>query len=81
MSLAVEKNIPVPPLPQPKRLYPFPDMEVGDSFFCPAKVEDALLVVTRIRTASRAFRARHGATTKKFKIRRVAKGVRCWRTA
>jgi len=62
----IESNIEIP---IPRLKYPFPDMKVGDSFFCQDK---------RVKNASAQFGNRHGM---KFTIRVVEGGYRLWRVA
>jgi len=40
MEFKIEKNIPIPPKGKHKRLFPFHEMEVGDSFFVPNEFID-----------------------------------------
>ncbi len=62
----IEKGVPAPDAPL---RYPFPEMEVGDSFFTPGP---------RKSMASAAFA--YGAKTgRKFTTQRVDGGYRCWR--
>ncbi len=67
--IKVEKNIPIPPFRKTLK-YPFEGMEVGDSFF-----------VTDVKRNNLAITARkYGSKTgKKFLVRDVKGGVRCWR--
>jgi hypothetical protein len=70
MSIAIEKNVPVPELKE-RNSYPYKSMDVGDSFF----VEDT---TTRIMSNNN-YRA--GKTyERKFVARREGNGVRVWRT-
>ncbi len=83
----VEKNIPLPerehkgtPGEHTRLIYPFPFMEVGDSFFVP---NDGLSFYRRselILTSARSFNTRRCGTMV-FATRRDHEnnGVRCWR--
>ena len=79
MSYVIEKNVPFPRRDIAK--YPFPDMEIGDSFVIPEKERHAA------RSSAVSFSAvtkRHDPTQpeKKWSIRRVGKTTyRVWRIA
>ncbi|MBX3488902.1 hypothetical protein [Parvibaculum sp.] len=81
--IEIDKNIALPPLPQTfLRLYPFPDMDVGDSFFLAGKAAERQRLRQRIRCAARRFAARRAAPDeRRFTTRAVEGGVRCWRIA
>ena len=75
------------PLPEPnkggrRRIYPFPDMEVGDSFAVPLSGDKHLkggdMTANRVGLAARRFGR---LTGRKFTIRTVREEgvVRCWR--
>lgn len=66
----IEKDVPVP-VGGTRRKYPFPDMEVGDSFF----IADPLRVQS-LRFAASYWGKRHGT---QFSVRREGTGCRCWR--
>lgn len=68
-SFTIEKTVPL--LPYHRTIYPFPDMEVGDSFACANG--------SRVSSAVASF-SRHNPG-KKFSVRKVDGGYRCWRTA
>lgn len=74
IKVGVESGIPVPPKPRPgggaSRKYPFPSMEVGDSFFMPKGKPRV------IATAACMFARPRGW---KFTCRVVDGGVRVWR--
>lgn len=72
---AIEKNVPVPPrnaaINEKARKYPFPSMEVGDSF----TTED-----TKVRGAAYQWGTVNGG--KKFSVRKQGDGsFRVWRIA
>ena len=82
MTIEIDKHLP-PPIPSNGRpfKYPFPIMEVGDSFAIPLagerrKDEDA--AAARLRAAASRYSRFHGG---RFSIRtdREAGVVRCWR--
>lgn len=65
MTFKIDKNIPVPAANSGrKRVYPWTDMEVGDSFFVPDKTREQVNAVSP-----------HGKYTK----RNENGGVRVWR--
>lgn len=70
MAIEVEKGIPAPVWTSTSRKYPFPDMEVGDSFLCNGSNP------TGVRSASWQYGKHH---KKKFTVRKTAAGYRCWR--
>jgi hypothetical protein len=65
----IEKGIPVP-MVSGTRVYPFPSMEVGDSFSIDRK--------EKVAAAASVFGKRHGV---KFSLRRTGNGYRVWRVA
>lgn len=65
----VEKGIPVPRV-SGRAVYPFPLMEVGDSFSIDGK--------ERVAAAASVFGKRHGV---KFSLRKDGEGYRVWRVA
>jgi hypothetical protein len=73
---AIEKGIPMPKEARGrKRLWPFADMEVGDSFFLAGDSAKCQRVLTN---ASRYYRNKTGAV---FVTRSVEGGARVWRVA
>ena len=68
--MKIDKGIPVPL--NPRRLYPFDEMEIGDSFAVPLAEHSAIHSATCWRAK------RHG---EKYTIRRMEDCVRVWRTA
>ena len=68
---SIEKNIPVP---EGRSKYPFPKMEVGDSFFVPSKD----IVGARISVALNYYKRKNPKKT--FISRKSADGMRIWRT-
>jgi hypothetical protein len=71
-AITIEHGIPVPEPQPPRRLYPWLELGLGDSFlFPPAAGKSAV---------ASAFKAgeRHG---RKFVVRKTADGWRCWRLA
>lgn len=66
-SMKVEKGIIMP------RHYPFPEMEVGDSFLLLPDQKRQTAHVAAIR-----YCAKDGSG-KKFSFRKTPEGIRCWR--
>lgn len=81
--LPIETGIPIPDPNARKRVYPFPDMKVNDSFIVvvPAEPTDTFLARRKRKQAFLAERARrHGdGTGHRFTTRQVEDGVRVWR--
>lgn len=65
----IERGI---PLPAPRVVYPFGDMQLGDSFLV---TNDA--AYESVRVAMRAYGRKHG---KNFTARKMVDGMRIWRT-
>ena len=81
MTYAIDRQIPVPdPAYVPVRKYPFPAMQVDDSFFVPACKSQLFLTRQRVSVAGRTWRRRH-RNGHRFKVLIVNGGVRCWRIA
>ena len=78
-TFPIEKNIPIPPISFGRHLhYPLRDMDVGDSFFVviePFDLKEAQSRGKRILGCGRDKRM----APKKFTVRIVDGGVRCWR--
>jgi len=75
MTFEIEKNVPMPEASPNKgrpRVYPFPEMEVGDSFV--VEIEDSKL----LRSAAGAYSRKYGGTFT-VRIDRKTQEVRCWR--
>lgn len=71
MYITIDKNVPLPDDLMRRVEYPFPDMEVGDSFVVAA-------THTKLYSAASYYGKRH---KKKFKCRNDDDKIRCWRTA
>ena len=73
----IEKGIPSPRLGSGSKVYPFNEMEVGDSFFVPYSDRDSKKVQANIIVSVRNRRG----LPKEFKVRTrsILTGVRCWR--
>lgn len=76
----VDKDVPIPESRGRRwgtSIYPFRDMEVGDSFFVPTESGQEVVMGKRIASAgtNRALR-KDGIF---FTVRKVEGGVRCWR--
>lgn len=70
----VEKSVPIPKT-RNNSLYPFGQMEVGDSFFIP---DAGKSTAASIRACASAFGKKNN---RKFSCRQVDGGVRVWRLA
>lgn len=66
----IEKNIPIPNSRSNRPQLPFDQMEVGDSFLAPD------LSKNRVYNAANEYRLKTG---KRFLVRAVEGGTRCWR--
>ncbi len=74
-SITIEKNIPIP---DNRKLYPFSEMEIGDSFFIPMKIgENNYRQKQKVHLAVWRFHQRH--SDKKFTTASEDNGIRIWR--
>jgi hypothetical protein len=73
-AFQIEKNV-APPTSRGggKALYPFADMNVGDSFFVPETIKR-----TNVQNAAYMYACRKNV---KFSVRAVEGGLRVWRVA
>lgn len=69
MLYLIDNNMPMPPIKR-SRLYPFANMQPGDSFKVPREQDH------RLRSAAYYYARKHGM---KFTVARMEDGVRCWR--
>lgn len=70
----IEKNISlVPRHSKNNPLYPFKNMEIGDSFFVPFNEENPKILMKRISACSQHYKPFI------FAVRTEKNGVRCWR--
>jgi hypothetical protein len=79
--MKIEKGIPVPPQRYAKQplKYPFPDMEIGDSFLA-AAATDELRKKEASSIRAQAFRyTNSGNPDFAVTLRIMSNGVRCWR--
>ena len=67
----IEKGVPIPKKGREKKVWPFDEMAVGDSFFVTADLHG------RAQTAASWYSRRD---RKKFTVRKVDGGYRVWRT-
>lgn len=75
-SSVIDKDIPVPTEARGrKRIWPFADMEIGDSFFLAG---DGVECQRTLASASTYYQRRHGMA---FVTRKVEGGARVWRVA
>lgn len=72
----IEKGV---EMPRPPQLYPWADMEPGDSFLVPCVAAERGKVGNRIRNAAERF-IEVRKLDWKFRYRSVKGGVRIWRT-
>lgn len=68
----IEKNIPIPAKILKPYLYPFEDMEVGDSFRVSSEKAGS------VRSSSLSFGVKNSM---KFAVRKHEEAYRCWRIA
>lgn len=73
--IQIEKNISVPAAQNVgrPRIYPFAEMEIGDSFLLPTAEKD------RVGQAAKAWKARHGGWN--YRTRVLDEGIRIWRVS
>lgn len=71
MNIRIERDVPLPPA-RNKRLYPYPQLEIGDSFFVSEGKQ------SEIATQAWRWSRKLG---RKFETRTRPGGVRVWRTA
>jgi hypothetical protein len=82
MTFQIDKDLPIPKITTGRpRIYPFPTMEVGDSFVVPItnEMESGQDKSSRLlRSAASAYSRRYGS---KFSVQfqRSNKVTRCWR--
>lgn len=80
LDVKIEKGVPVPPPREIRRLFPFRDMETGESFFVPMPKKDYAKRRLCIQNNAWQWSRKLGA---KFVVRDViedgVKGVRIWR--
>jgi hypothetical protein len=74
-EIQIETDIPLPPIIQRRKKYPFANMDIGDSFF--AVVEEGLSKSNKM--ASIRCCAHSQFSDRKYVCRAVINGVRCWR--
>lgn len=74
--ISIEKNVPIPEGSVGQLKYPFPDMEVGDSFWAPITSE-------KLSNATGHWRDKlgHKYSVRTEKAEDGTDGARCWRTA
>lgn len=74
MSYEIEKNIPCPQKGSGRpagKIYPFSEMEVGDSFACPPNIKE--------NSVAAAAHRENKKSGNKFVTRKVDGIIRCWR--
>jgi hypothetical protein len=78
MSFPISSKIPLPPRANSTGRYPLRALQIGESFFVPAK--DAGEEGRTLYQAASNFRVRF-KSTHRFSIRKVKGGFRAWRVA
>ena len=79
--LQIHRDVPMPATPGRPRLYPFPELKVGDAFYAPVENSAELpKVAYRLYFACQNYRRNHGRHLK-FAVRRLGDRVGCWRVA
>lgn len=74
MTFKIEKDVPPPPTPTGELIYPFAEMEVGDSFFAPGKKQKA------VSQSARKYGKRTGTRfSSRTTVEDGVQGVRVWR--
>lgn len=78
--IKIDKGVPCPPATTgaPARLYPWAEMEVGDSFYVEATPERSAQQISGALGRTMNYQTRK--TGKRFTQRRTPGGVRVWRT-
>ena len=75
-EIVIDRGMPlIPVIIKGKRKYPFPLMEVGDSFLVACDRDRRKSIIVSVLGCARADRMKG----KKFTCRKVENGVRCWR--
>lgn len=70
--IKIDKNVPIPNGAGPHgQKYPFPELQVGDSFLFP--------FATKRRTTQSLAWQWAKKTGRKFIVRKTTEGLRCWR--
>jgi hypothetical protein len=69
-DIKIDKNVPIPETSGAGALYPFAEMEVGDSFYVEGKT------TAQLQNSASHWRKRKGW---KFRTRTEDKGARIWR--
>lgn len=83
MTFQIDTSVPIPPLTRPsRRVYPFDEMKVGDSFFVSTKdAGERIRKRQTVASAARKWSKEQGEEPPVFTTRQVRNGVRCWRIA
>lgn len=80
-EVLIEKGIPIPEKRSRTTKYPFADLSIGDSIFCPTEVKSTPSIVA----AASRFRKEKHPSWKFINERQInkdgRKGVRLWRVA
>jgi hypothetical protein len=81
VSFTIDKNVPVPASTAGRGpVYPFTDMQVGDSFLVPVAAGEAATKRAAGLSRAASMNAKKNAG-RKYTVRKVEGGVRVWRLA
>lgn len=81
-NFVLTKGIPIPPAAMRGTVYPFEQMEVGESFLIACEEDKKKTLVGNINSAISRFRQDPEHRKYKFHVSpKVQGGVRCWRMA
>lgn len=75
MGYEIEKGVPVKG--EIRTRYPFADMDPNDSFLVECEEDKRRTVAANLSASARRFRESHYG--RRYTVRRVEGGVRCWR--
>lgn len=78
--IPIDKGVAVPAKTSRNATYPFADMEVGDSFYVASVKENHQRILGSVATCVRHYVTRR-APQKRFTVRQIDSGIRCWRLA
>ena len=74
MTYQIDKGVPLPS--HRGYMYPFREMQVGDSFFAACTSDNKPQVVGRVQSSMKSFARKYD---QKYVTRSVDGGIRCWR--
>ncbi len=77
-DIIIEKDVPIPKINVSKRRkYPFMLLNIGDSFFIEANGDAFKKMEATLRSSALYYQ---GVSPRRFAVKRVDRGIRCWRT-